>query len=781
VGIDDLLKAKGPCRSAGLSHGGGGVRTYVRMPKASAQVDPGAIARLLAGDHDDPHALLGPHGDRVRAFHPDAASCELLVGGAAHGMETVGGGLFEATLAGLTAETPYRLRFGFTGGAVWERDDPYRFPPAVGALDLHLFHEGTHRRLWEVLGARVRTMADASGVSFAVWAPNARRVSVVGDFARWDGRLFPMRRHAGSGVFELFVPGLAAGAVYKFEIKTREGMLRLKTDPMARAMEVPPRSASIVEASSHVWDDDVWMKARRMTDHARTPLAAYEVHLGAWAAGMAAGGPTPGYRDIAQALVAHVKALGFTHVELMPVAEHPFAGSWGYQISGYYAPTSRFGSPDDFRAFVDHCHANGIGVIVDWVPAHFPKDDFALRRFDGTALYEHDDPRQGEHPDWGTLIFNLGRPEVSGFLIANALYWLRELHVDGLRVDAVASMLYLDYSRKDGEWIPNRHGGRENLDAIDFFVKLHAVVREDAPGAFTIAEESTSWPLVTADPSAGGLGFDFKWNMGWMHDTLAYFAVDPIGRTWHHDRITFAMIYEYSERFINPLSHDEVVHGKKSLLAKMPGPEAQQFASLRLLYAYMWTRPGKKLLFMGSELAPWWEWNEDRGPEWALGGEPFHRGVLRVVTALGDLYRRHSCLWRDDHAPGGFQWIDCLDRENSVLTYLRRDGDDRLVVVLNLTPVTHPVYRVGAPVAGKYTLALNTDDPAFDGTGFAVEPEIATEAVPMHGHPQSLALRLPPLAALVLAPVPVGKSQAARSPAGSSRPKRSASPRKRAS
>ena len=738
-------------------------------------IDPSELARIATGDHDEPHRVLGAHAARrdgvkgsvVRTFHPDAIGCELITYDQATGMQALGGGVFETFAAGFAPGSAYRVRFRFDGGAGWERDDPYRFLPTVGNVDAHLFHEGTHRRLWEVLGARVVSVSGVRGVSFSVWAPNARRVSVVGDFSGWDGRLFPMRRLASSGVFELFVPGLEAGAVYKFEIKTREGMLRLKTDPMARAMEVPPRSASRVEATSYVWDDDAWMKARGSVDHAHGPLAAYEVHLGSFAKSMEVDGRTPNYREIAPRLVAHVKGLGFTHIELMPVAEHPFTGSWGYQVSGYFAPTSRFGSPDDFRFFVDHCHVNGIGVLVDWVPAHFPKDDFALRRFDGTALYEHDDPRQGEHPDWGTLIFNLGRPEVSGFLIANALYWLRELHVDGLRVDAVASMLYLDYSRKEGEWIPNRYGGRENLEAIAFLRNLHAVLREDAPGAFTIAEESTSWPLVTAGAAEGGLGFAFKWNMGWMHDTLQYFEVDPIGRMWHHDRITFAMVYEYSERFINPLSHDEVVHGKKSLLAKMPGSVAQQFANLKLLLAYMWTRPGKKILFMGSELAPWWEWNEERGPEWNLADEPHHRGVYRVMAALGLLYRERSCLWRHDHEPEGFQWIDCVDRENSVLAFVRRDCDDQLLVVLNLTPVTHDNYRIGAPVAGRYRLELNTDDAAFDGTGFAVETEIATEAEPQHGFPQSLSLRLPPLAALVFAPIAAKKRKRKASAPGS--------------
>jgi 1,4-alpha-glucan branching enzyme len=731
------------------------------MNKVMASLDPTELARLVTGDHDEPHRVLGAHpashagveGSVVRAFHPDAVGCDLIVDVRPRAMDPIRGGLFETFVPRFAAGSAYRVCFRFENGASWERDDPYRFLPTLGNVDVHLFHEGTHRRLWEVLGAHLRTVAGVPGVSFSVWAPNARRVSVVGDFARWDGRLFPMRRLAGSGVFELFVPGLEADVVYKFELKTQEGMLRLKTDPMARAMEVPPKSASRVEASSYVWDDEAWMKARRTADPTRGPLAAYEVHLGSFALGMTTDGPTPNYREIAPRLVAHVKALGFTHIELMPVAEHPFAGSWGYQVSGYYAPTSRFGTPDDFRFFVDHCHVNGIGVLVDWVPAHFPKDDFALRRFDGTALYEHDDPRQGEHPDWGTLIFNLGRPEVSGFLIANALYWLRELHVDGLRVDAVASMLYLDYSRKEGEWIPNRYGGRENLEAIEFFRNLHAVLRDEAPGAFTIAEESTSWPLVTADAKDGGLGFLFKWNMGWMHDSLKYFAVDPIGRTWHHDQITFAMIYEYSERFINPLSHDEVVHGKKSLVAKMPGSREQQFANLRLLFAYMWTRPGKKLLFMGSELAPWWEWNEERGPEWYLAEQPFHRGVFRAVAALGAMYREKPCLWRRDHEAAGFQWIDCLDRENSVLAYSRKDGDDHVIVVLNLTPVTHASYRIGAPTAGRYRLALNTDDASFDGTGFAVETEVVTEPQEKHGFPQSLTLRLPPLAAMVYEPV----------------------------
>jgi 1,4-alpha-glucan branching enzyme len=739
------------------------------MSKTS--LDPSESARLVAGDHGEPHRLLGPHaetrdgvaGTVVRAFHPDAVTAELLIQNVPAPMTPVGGGIFEAFVPDKTPPFGYRLRFQFADSETWERDDPYRFLPTLGEIDLFLFHEGTHRRLLEVLGAHVRTIDGVPGTAFSVWAPNATRVSLVGDFCRWDGRLYPMRRVGASGVFELFVPGVPAGAFYKFEIKTREGMLRLKSDPMARAMEVPPKNSSQVTASSYVWTDDAWMAERAMKDPAKSPLAAYEVHLGSWARVLEQGNRWMTYREIAAPLVEHVKKLGFTHVELMPIAEHPYTGSWGYQVSGYYAPTSRYGTPDDFRYFVDYCHRNEVGVIFDWVPAHFPKDDFALRRFDGTALYEHADPRQGEHPDWGTLIFNLGRPEVACFLIANAVYWMREFHLDGLRIDAVASMLYLDYSRKEGEWIPNKYGGRENLDAVEFLRHLHAVLRDEAPGTFTVAEESTSWPRVTRPAEEDGLGFTFKWNMGWMHDTLSYFQTDPIGRFHVHDKITFSMIYEYSERFINPLSHDEVVHGKGSLLNKMPGPPPMQFANLRTLYAYMWTRPGKKLLFMGSELAPWREWTEEQSLDWHLRAEPERAAVEKLVQDLGRLYGERPCLWRRDHEPEGFQWIDCQDRKNSVLAYVRRDGDDHLVVVLNLTPVAHEHYRIGAPLAGRYRLIVNTDDAVYGGTGFVTETELTTDSEPMHGFPQSLTLRLPGLSALVFEPI-VKRKRAKRAP-----------------
>ncbi len=718
-------------------------------------------ANLLAGDHSDPHRILGVHpakaggiqGLVVRAFHPEATGAELVLeDGGPRGFEALGGGLFEIFIRAARAPLRYRLRFHFQDRSVWERDDPYRFPPSLGELDLHLFGEGTHRRLWEFLGARPMRHGDSDGVSFAVWAPNARRVSVVGDFCRWDGRIFPMRSLGGVGVFELFVPGVAPGALYKYEIKTADGHIRLKTDPVALSMEVPPGTAARVFRSSYQWGDDAWMAARPGRDVPREPVAIYEVHLGSWARVPEEWHRPLTYREIGPRLVEHVKRLGFTHIQLLPVAEHPFAGSWGYQVTGYFAPTARYGSPDDFRAFVDHCHLNGIGVILDWVPAHFPKDDFALRRFDGTALYEHEDPRLGEHPDWGTLIFNYGRTEVRNFLLANALYWLREFHVDGLRVDAVASMLYLDYSRKAGEWVPNVHGGRENLEAVDFIRTLNTMVREEAPGCFTVAEESTAWAGVTRPVKDGGLGFTFKWNMGWMHDTLLYFSKNPVHRKYHQDTITFAMLYEYTERFIMPLSHDEVVHGKGALLSKMPGDPWQRFANLRLLLAYQFTRPGKKLLFMGTELAHSREWHHDSSLDWHLAEEPLREAFGRFVQDLGALYRAHACLWRQDHEPEGFRWIDCTDRHNSVLAYARLDGEAHLVVVLNLTPVPRGDYRIGVPRAGGYAEILSSDHPRYGGSQVETLRHVRTEEVPWHGVPHSIRLNLPPLGALILAP-----------------------------
>ena len=718
--------------------------------------------RLCAADHPEPHRVLGAHPARVdghngvvvRAFHPDAMSAELFPSGeAARAMRGVGGGLFLAWLPDATMPFRYRLRFRFPDGRTEERDDPYRFLPTLGELDLHLFHEGTHRRTWEKLGAHVREVEGTTGVAFAVWAPNARRVSLVGDFCNWDGRLFPMRRIGASGVFELFVPGLKPGALYKYEIKTREGAIRVKSDPFALRMEGPPGHASIVEQTRFVWSDEAWMRSRAGHDPLREPLLVYEVHLGSWARVPEESHRFLTYRELAPRLVEHVKRLGFTHLELLPVAEHPLYDSWGYQVTGYFAPTGRYGTPDDFRFFVDYCHAHDVGVLLDWVPAHFPKDDFALRRFDGTALYEHDSPLLGEHPHWGTLVFNYGRHEVRSFLLANALYWLDAFHIDGLRVDAVASMLYLDYGRTGGEWTPNRWGGKENVDAIEFLRCVNQAVAEDFPGCLMVAEESTSWNGVTRRVEDHGLGFTFKWNMGWMNDTLGYFSREPIHRSYHHNELTFAMLYEHAERFINPLSHDEVVHGKCSLLEKMPGDRWQKFANLRTLLAYQYTRPGKKLLFMGTELAPYHEWDHTASLDWHLARDPERTGLRLFLEDLGRLYREHPCLWRGDPDPESFYWIDCQDAPHSVLSYVRQHDGRMLLVVLNLTPVPRAPYRIGAPRAGRYVHRMCSDHPLYGGSGYAVAHEVVTEPVPMHGHNQSLHLLLPPLAALVLEPV----------------------------
>ena len=727
----------------------------------TAPVVPHAdVTRLIAGEHTDPHHVLGAHaatvngagGVMVRAMHPDAVAAEcILSNGDPVPMEPIAAGMFAVFLPGATLPLRYRLRLHFASGATVERDDPYRFLPTVGELDLHLFNEGTHRRVYQALGAHARTVDGVAGTSFAVWAPNARRVSVIGDFNAWDGRVFPMRSLGASGVFELFVPGVRPGALYKYEILTPAHALRVKTDPFAFAMELPPDTASrVVSSGMYDWGDDAWRTARVRRDPVREPMLIYETHLGSWARVPEEHDRPLTYREIAPRLVQHVKELGFTHIELLPIMEHPFTGSWGYQVTGYYAPTARYGTPDDFRFFVDTCHQAGIGVLLDWVPAHFPRDDFALRRFDGTALFEHEDPRLGEHPDWGTLIFNYDRNEVRNFLIANAVYWLEEFHLDGLRVDAVASMLYLDYSRRPGEWLRNRYGGRENLGAIDFLRAMNVTVATESPGAITVAEESTAWPGVTKPVADGGLGFTFKWNMGWMHDTLQYFALDPIHRSFNHNDITFAMLYEYSERFIMPLSHDEVVHMKRSLLDRMPGDVWQKFANLRLLLLYLYMRPGKKLLFMGTELAPWDEWNHDVSLDWRLLGDPMRAGFSRFLRELGALYHAQPPLWRDDAEPAGFQWIDVEDRANSVLSWVRRAGEEHVVVALNLTPVPRENYRIGAPQAGTYVELLSSDATRFGGSEVQTLAEVHTEDAPFHGYPQSMRLVLPPLGGVVL-------------------------------
>ena len=759
---------------------------------------------LRKAEHERPQVYLGPHrakagevaGTVVRVFHPEAKEAEFVPAtGKSQPMEALGDGFFalwfpdKVSKAKAKVKVPdYRLRFHFADGSVWERDDPYRFPPTFGEVDLYLLCEGTHLRLWECLGARPMVHEGVEGFAFSVWAPNARRVSVVGDFCHWDGRLFPMRRLDSAGVFDIFLPGFKSGELYKFEIVTATGTRLLKADPLARFAEVPSGTASRAFRSSYTWQDDAWMKKVETRDVTREPVSMYEVHLASWMRGVdrdpTAGehGPPAGdrlltYRELAPRLVAHVKKLGFNYLELLPVAEHPYHGSWGYQITGYFAPTSRHGNPDDFRFFVDYCHQHGIGVIIDWVPAHFVKDAHGLGRFDGSALYEHADPRRGEHPDWGTYIFNYSRWEVRNFLVANALYWLDEFHIDGLRVDAVASMIYLDYSRKEGEWLPNAHGGRENLGALEFMRATNALVRERYPGRFTVAEESTAWPHITKPVAEGGLGFTFKWNMGWMHDTLNYFGVDPVFRGGCHDQLTFAMVYEYSECYVNPLSHDEVVHGKGSLYARMPGDAWRRLANLRALFAYQLTRPGKKLLFMGSELAQPREWNHETSLDWYLLADPARKGNFEFLSALGQLYLKHRALWEADPDPEGFRWIACHDKERSLFCFERRSGAIeikgaakakakkepvkkepaqryryRLVVALNLTPVPRKQVRFGALEPGSYRLLLSSDDKRFGGSGYAVPKRVETEEVECDGLSQSLVLDLPPLAAVILEP-----------------------------
>jgi 1,4-alpha-glucan branching enzyme len=620
-------------------------------------------------------------------------------------------------------------------------DDPYRFWPTLGDVDLHLIGEGTHRRLWDALGAHARRHEGVDGTAFAVWAPAARSVRVVGDFNGWNGRAHPMRLLGSSGVWELFVPGAGPEHHYKFEVNGSDGRVALKADPLARAAELPPGAASIITTSSHVWGDGVWIDHRLRDDPVRAPLTIYEVHLGSWRPGL-------GYREIAPLLADHVIDLGFTHVELLPIAEHPFGGSWGYQVSSYYAPTARYGTPDDFRWFVDHLHQRGIGVIIDWVPAHFPRDAWALGRFDGSALYEHLDPRLGEHPDWGTFVFNYARNEVRNFLVANALYWVDEFHVDGLRVDAVASMIYLDYSRQPGQWVPNERGGRENLGALQFIRDLNVTLHGAHPGVLTVAEESTSWPAVTAPVHHDGLGFTHKWNMGWMHDTLDYLRHDPVHRKHHHRNLTFGLLYAYTENFVLPLSHDEVVHGKGPLIDKMAGDKWQKFANLRALYGWMWAYPGRKLLFMGSEIAQDREWHHDRSLDWHLLDRPEHAGVRDLVRQLNHVLLAEPALWERDRDPAGFRWLDADDSEHSIYSFVRYSGDGRRAVacVANFTPVPREGYRLGVPFPGHWTTLLDTNATWFGGSGYGGSEGFDTERVAWHGFGDSALISLPPLA-----------------------------------
>ena len=716
------------------------------------------LEQVVAGEHGDPHRILGPHrvedGWIVRALKPLADSVTVVTEDQRIPLAHVHGGIWSGTLTNGEHAPDYRLEVAYAGGEPRSVDDPYRYLPTLGEVDLHLIGEGRHERLWEVLGARVHHYPTGSGevvgTSFAVWAPHARSVRLKGSFNDWNGREHPMRQLGTSGVWELFVPDIGAGTAYRFAIRGADGEWRDKADPMAFATEVPPGTASIVHASSHVWGDEEWMRTR--TDRPdRAPMSVYEVHLGSWR--RHPDGRSYSYDELADQLTAYVSEAGFTHVEFLPVMEHPFGGSWGYQVSSYYAPTSRWGDPDGLRRLIDRLHQSGIGVILDWVPAHFPKDAFALARFDGTPLYEDPNPSRGEHPDWGTYVFNFGRAEVRNFLVANALFWLQEFHVDGLRVDAVASMLYLDYSRQAGQWQPNVRGGRENLEAVQFLQEMNATVYKQVPGAMTIAEESTAWPGVTAPTDADGLGFGFKWNMGWMHDTLAYVAHDPIHRRYHHGELTFSIQYAFGENYVLPISHDEVVHGKGSLLGKMPGDPWRQHANLRAFLAYMWSHPGKQLLFMGSEFGQEREWAEQRELDWELLAHPEHAGIQRLVRDLNARYLATPTLWRDDTDGAAFEWLAVDDADRNVIAYLRTAEDaEPLVAVVNFAATPHDDYRLPLPAAGRWTEVLNTDAEIYGGSGVGNLGEVVATADPHAGRPASATLRLPPLGALWLTP-----------------------------
>ncbi|MFI8951661.1 1,4-alpha-glucan branching enzyme [Streptomyces sp. NPDC053750] len=715
---------------------------------AAPPLDPTDRGRLLAGAHHDPHALLGAHpvpgGIAFRALRPFAREVSVVVDGERHPLVSEEEGLFSGVLP--LAEIPaYTLVVTYEEGGGQEVQDPYRFLPALGELDLHLISEGRHEQLWRALGAQPLTHEGVSGTRFTVWAPNAQGVRLATDFTHWDGTAFPMRSLGSSGVWELFLPGVGEGTRYKFEIHSRYGHRFLKADPMARAAEEPPNTASVVTASQYEWGDGEWMRTRADTPVHEAPFSVYEVHLPSWRPGLT-------YRELADVLPAYVKDLGFTHVELMPVAEHPYGPSWGYQVTGFYAPTARLGSPDDFRYLVDALHRAGLGVIMDWVPAHFPKDDWALARFDGDPLYEPGDDRRATHPDWGTYTFDFARTEVRNFLVANAVYWCEEFHIDGLRVDAVASMLYLDYSRDSGQWEPNQYGGREDLAAMAFLQEMNATVYRRCPGVVTIAEESTAWGGVTRPTDAGGLGFGLKWNMGWMHDSLEYIAHEPVHRKYHHHEMTFSMVYAYSENYVLPISHDEVVHGKQALVSKMPGDWWQRRANVRAYLGFMWAHPGKQLLFMGQEFAQGAEWSEKQGPEWWLLDEGYHsagdhRGVQDLVRDLNTRYARTPALWQRDTDPAGFRWVAVDAAEDNVFAFLRFDRDGgALLAVSNFSPVVRHEYGLAVPDDGTaWQEVLNTDAPEYGGSG-------VTNADPVKPEDGGIRITLPPLATVWLVP-----------------------------
>jgi len=714
------------------------------------------INMLQQGTHHDPFAVLGRHTldnnhQVIRAYMPSAEQVEIIGLGAMQRIPD--SDLFELQAENVSLTNlpeHYVLRWQEKTSNDWHSAvSPYSFGPILSDMDLHLFGEGRHHHIYQILGAHLQQIDGVEGCVFAVWVPNVKRVSVVGDFNGWNGLRHPMRNRGHSGVWELFIPGLSANDLYKFEIHNPHGHVVLKSDPYAQQMTMRPDTASKIAAEGQFqWLDEQWMNVRKSWDWQHQPLSIYELHPGSWR--RHADNGFMNFRSIANELVNYVCDLGYTHIELMPVMEHPLDESWGYQVSGYFAPTARFGTPDDLRYLIDLCHQNDIGVILDWVPGHFPKDEFALGRFTGEALYEHADPRRGEHKDWGTYIFDYGRNEVRNFLLANAVYWLEEFHIDGLRVDAVASMLYLDYSRNDGEWLPNEYGGRENLDAIDFMREMNAVIHHRFPGALTIAEESTAWPMVSRPVDIGGLGFSMKWNMGWMNDTLSYMEMDPIHRRFHHHNLTFSQLYAYSENFVLPLSHDEVVHLKQSLLSKMPGDHWQKFANLRLLYFWQFMHPGKKLMFMGGEFGQWVEWSESKPIDWALLQHQNHIGIQHLIRDLNSRYKSMSALHRHDFDAEGFSWINCEDDEQSVIAFLRQDGEQHLVCVLNFTPVVRENYCIGVPDAGQYLEILNTDSELYSGSNCGNSGVLHTEEKPLMGFNHSISLTLPPLGGLLL-------------------------------
>ena len=720
-------------------------------------IDADTLYKVSTGSHHSPHSVLGAHavdgGWVIRTLKPLATKVEVeLDGGIRHELEHLENGIFHGFIK--TKKTPdYRIVATYlqNGELVdWRTDDAYHYLPTLGEVDIHLIAEGRHEELWKALGSHVRTidgdLGGSTGTSFAVWAPNAQAVRVVGDFNHWSGIGHAMRVMGSSGIWELFIPGLGAGTKYKYEILTKSGQWVTKIDPLARYTETPPATASIVTESFHKWNDGSWLEKRAKRDALAEPMSIYELHVGSWRKDL-------NYRTLAAELIPYVQELGFTHVEFMPIAEHPFAPSWGYQVTGYYAPTSRFGSPDDLKFLIDELHNAGIGVILDWVPAHFPKDDWALARYDGEPLYEHADPRRGEHPDWGTYIFDFGRTEVRNFLVANALYWLEEFHIDGLRVDAVASMLYLDYSREGGDWLPNEFGGRENLDAIRFMQEANATAYRRNPGIMMIAEESTSWGGVSAPTDGGGLGYGFKWNMGWMNDTLRYIEKDPAYRAHHHGELTFSMLYAYDEKFILPISHDEVVHGKGSLLNKMPGDRWQQLANVRAYLAYMWAHPGKQLLFMGSEFGQQSEWNQEHGLEWWILEQPSHQGLKSLVARLNQVYLENPAMWQQDHVQGGFTWIDGGAAESNVLTFLRWDASGNpIAVAINFAGHPHYDWTLGLPRAGEWQEILNTDASEFGGSGVGNLGSVQANGEGSHGQPHSAKINIPPLGAVWFKP-----------------------------